>query len=37
MADIDDMVDSPRHYNESGIEGRDALEARLGECFEPYR
>ncbi len=36
MADKEDMVNSPRHYNESGIECIDALEAMLGDGFEPY-
>jgi hypothetical protein len=32
----EDMVNSPRHYNESGIECIDALEAMLGDGFESY-
>tara|TARA_R100001377_G_scaffold14108_1_gene7179 strand:- start:183 stop:479 length:297 start_codon:yes stop_codon:yes gene_type:complete len=31
-----DMVNSPLHYNESGIECIDALQAMLGEGFEAY-
>jgi hypothetical protein len=31
-----DMVNSPRHYNESGIECIDALQAMLGDGFEAY-
>jgi hypothetical protein len=36
MAEKEDMVNSPRHYNESGIECIDALEAMLGDGFESY-
>ena len=32
----DDMVNSPKHYNESGIECIDALQAMLGDGFEAY-
>ena len=32
----EDMVNSPKHYNESGIECIDALEAMLGKGFESY-
>ena len=32
----EDMVNSPRHYNESGIECIDALEAMLGDGFKSY-
>jgi len=31
-----DMVNSPPHYNESGIECIDAIAAALGEGFEFY-
>tara|TARA_R110000744_G_scaffold181962_3_gene301140 strand:- start:626 stop:874 length:249 start_codon:yes stop_codon:yes gene_type:complete len=31
-----DMVNNPRHYNESGIECIDALQAMLGDGFEAY-
>ena len=31
-----DMVNHPKHYNESGIECIDALEAMLGDGFESY-
>lgn len=31
-----DMVNSPRHYNKSGIECIDALQAMLGDGFEAY-
>ena len=37
MADKEqDMVNHPKHYNESGIECIDALEAMLGYGFESY-
>jgi len=36
MAEKEDMVNSPRHYNESWIECIDALEAMLGDGFESY-
>ena len=36
MAEKEDMVNSPRHYNESGIECIDALEAMLGSGFKSY-
>ena len=36
MAEKEDMVNSPRHYNESGIECIDALEAMLGDGFKSY-
>ncbi len=37
MADKEqDMVNHPKHYNESGIECIDALEAMLGDGFESY-
>ena len=32
----DDMVNHPKHYNESGIECIDALQAMLGKGFEEY-
>lgn len=32
----EDMVNSPKHYNESGIECIDALEAMLDKGFESY-
>ena len=32
----DDMVNSPKHYNESGIECIDALQAMLGSGFDAY-
>jgi hypothetical protein len=32
----DDMVNHPKHYNESGIECIDALEAMLGDGFQSY-
>ena len=32
----EDMVNSPKHYNETGIECIDALEAMLGKGFESY-
>ena len=32
----DDMVDSPPHYNQAGIECIDAIVAATGECFEYY-
>lgn len=35
-AEKEDMVNSPRHYNESGIECIDALEAMLGDGFKSY-
>jgi|TARA_R110000851_G_scaffold276146_1_gene428978 hypothetical protein len=31
-----DMVNHPKHYNESGIECIDALEAVLGDGFSSY-
>ena len=31
-----DMVNHPKHYNESGIECIDALEAMLGDGFKSY-
>ena len=31
-----DMVNHPKHYNESGIECIDSLEAMLGDGFESY-
>ena len=31
-----DMVNSPPHYNQTGIECIDALEAMLGDGFESY-
>ena len=34
--ELEDMVNHPRHYNESGIECIDALEAMLGDGFEAY-
>jgi hypothetical protein len=36
IADKIDMVNSPPHYNEAGIECIDALAAALGEGFEFY-
>ena len=36
MAEKEDMVNSPKHYNESGIECIDALEAMLGDGFKSY-
>lgn len=36
MAEKEDMVNSPKHYNESGIECIDALEAMLGGGFKSY-
>ena len=36
MVDKLDMVNSPPHYNESGIECIDAIAAALGEGFEFY-
>ena len=36
MSEKEDMVNSPRHYNESGIECIDALQAMLGDGFEAY-
>tara|TARA_E500000318_G_scaffold26978_1_gene27000 strand:- start:625 stop:888 length:264 start_codon:yes stop_codon:yes gene_type:complete len=35
-AEKEDMVNSPKHYNESGIECIDALEAMLGDGFKSY-
>ena len=35
-ADMEEMVNHPKHYNESGIECIDALEAMLGDGFESY-
>ena len=35
-AKMEDMVNHPKHYNESGIECIDALEAMLGDGFESY-
>ena len=32
----EDMVNHPKHYNESGIECIDALEAMLGDGFQSY-
>ena len=32
----DDMVNSPPHYNQSGVECIDAIEAATGEYFEYY-
>tara|TARA_R110000824_G_scaffold27933_2_gene94278 strand:+ start:1328 stop:1645 length:318 start_codon:yes stop_codon:yes gene_type:complete len=32
----DDMVNHPKHYNESGIECIDALAAMLGDGFQSY-
>ena len=32
----EDMVNHPSHYNESGIECIDALQAMLGDGFEAY-
>ena len=32
----EDMVNSPAHYNASGIECIDGLEAMLGEGFKSY-
>ncbi len=32
----EDMVNNPKHYNESGIECIDALQAMLGDGFESY-
>jgi len=34
--DEEDMVNSPKHYNESGIECIDALQAMLGSGFDAY-
>ena len=34
--EMGDMVNHPKHYNESGIECIDALEAMLGDGFESY-
>ncbi len=31
-----DMVNSPPHYNQQGIECIDAIHAACGECFEYY-
>ena len=31
-----DMVNHPKHYNESGIECIDALQAMLGKDFDAY-
>ena len=31
-----DMVNHPKHYNESGIECIDALQAMLGDGFDAY-
>ena len=36
MVDKLDMVNSPPHYNESGLECIDAIAAALGEGFEFY-
>jgi len=36
MAEKEDMVNSPKHYNESVIECIDALEAMLGDGFKSY-
>ena len=36
ISDKLDMVNSPPHYNESGIECIDAIAAALGEGFEFY-
>ena len=36
MTDDNDMVNHPKHYNESGIECIDALQAMLGDGFEAY-
>ncbi len=35
-AEKEDMVNNPKHYNESGIECIDALEAMLGDGFKSY-
>ena len=35
-AEMEEMVNHPKHYNESGIECIDALEAMLGDGFESY-
>ncbi len=32
----EDMINHPRHYNESGIECIDALQAMLGDGFNAY-
>ena len=36
MQEKHDMVNSPSHYNESGIECIDALQAMLGRNFDAY-
>jgi hypothetical protein len=36
MQEKQDMVNSPSHYNESGIECIDALQAMLGKDFDAY-
>jgi len=36
MKQDEDMVNHPSHYNESGIECIDALQAMLGNGFEDY-
>jgi len=36
MQEKHDMVNSPSHYNESGIECIDALQAMLGKDFDAY-
>ena len=36
MQEKHDMVNSPSHYNESGIECIDALQAMLGKNFDAY-
>tara|TARA_R110000772_G_scaffold169556_1_gene281439 strand:- start:1207 stop:1464 length:258 start_codon:yes stop_codon:yes gene_type:complete len=36
MQEKHDMVNSPSHYNESGIECIDALQAMLGKDFDSY-
>ena len=36
MADKDDMVNHPQHYNNAGIETIDAIGAMCGEGFECY-
>ena len=35
-ADLDDMVNSPVHYNKAGIETIDALQAMLVDGFDYY-
>ena len=36
MQEKQDMINSPSHYNESGIECIDALQAMLGKDFDAY-